>query len=171
MKIKSIFLKAFALLALLLVIGCSSSNDGGNDEKKEATGADYPEREIEIYVPASAGGSTDATARLATEYLKDILGQNLVIVNQTGGGGATAAATVDTADADGHTLLYYHQAIDAGHAMNQIEQGTGDFTALGVTGDANRVLAVLPGSGWENLDDFVAEAKENTGELKDRKST
>lgn len=167
MKFKSIYLKAFTLLAVLvLIVGCNSSDDGGNKDDGEASGSAYPEREIEVYVPASAGGSTDATARLATEYLKDIFGQNFVIVNQTGGGGATAAATVDAADADGHTLLYYHQAIDAGHAMNQIEQSTGDFTALGVTGDANRVLAVLPGSGWENLDDFVAEAKENPGELK-----
>src|SRR5699024_10119889 len=125
-----------------------------------------PEKEIEVYVPSSAGGSSDATARLAVEYLEEELGQNIVVVNQTGGGGAQAVSTVANADSDGYVLLYQHHALDASSAMGKYEETSDDFTPLGVTGDANRVLAVKADSEWNNLDYFVDDAKNNPGEYK-----
>src|SRR5699024_9163914 len=111
-------------------------------------------------VTSSAGGSSDATARLAAEYLEEELGEEIVIVNQEGGGGAQAISTVDNADPDGYTLLYQHQALDASSAMGKYDENSSDFTPLGVTGDANRVLAVSADSEWDNLEDFIEDAKD-----------
>ncbi len=69
------------------------------------TGA-FPNRGLRVVVPYPAGGATDATARLIGEKLSKIFGQNVIIDNKTGAGGAIGCAEVAKAAADGYTLLY-----------------------------------------------------------------
>src|SRR5580704_11148955 len=69
--------------------------------------ADFPSRPIKMYVPFPPGGGIDVTARIAAEKLSEILGQQIAIINQGGGGGAIATDAVVRADPDGYTLLYH----------------------------------------------------------------
>src|SRR5580704_19773886 len=69
--------------------------------------ADFPSRPIKMYVPFPPGGGIDVTARIAAEKLSEILGQQIAIINQGGGGGAIATDAVARADPDGYTLLYH----------------------------------------------------------------
>lgn len=49
--------------------------------------ADYPSKNIRLVVPFGAGGGTDAVGRTLANSAKDILGQNISIMNRTGGAG------------------------------------------------------------------------------------
>lgn len=68
----------------------------------------YPERQITMVVPFSAGGPTDTVARLVAERMSDDLGQQIVIQNVGGAGGTLGAAQVANAEADGYTVLLHH---------------------------------------------------------------
>jgi len=65
---------------------------------------EYPTRPIELIVPWSAGGGTDATGRMVAELLSRELGQPVNVVNRTGGGGIVGHTEIANADPDGYTL-------------------------------------------------------------------
>ena len=53
-----------------------------------AHGAEYPTKTIQIINPFPPGAITDISARLLSDKLSSLLGQAVVVVNKTGGGGA-----------------------------------------------------------------------------------
>lgn len=68
----------------------------------------YPERQINMIVPFSAGGPSDTVARLIAEKMSTDLGQQIVIENVGGAGGTLGAGKVATAEPDGYTILLHH---------------------------------------------------------------
>jgi tripartite-type tricarboxylate transporter receptor subunit TctC len=64
----------------------------------------YPSRDITLVLPFGPGGIADITARVVAESLGKKLGRQIVIMNQPGAGGATAARAALNAEADGYTL-------------------------------------------------------------------
>ena len=69
---RKIILAAFAVLAL-----------GG-----AAAAQNFPSRPITIIVPFSAGGPSDAMARILAERMKVTLGETVLVENVTGAGGS-----------------------------------------------------------------------------------
>lgn len=70
-----------------------------------------PTKTVTIVVPASAGGGTDATSRLAAKELEEMWGQTVIIDNRPGGNTSVGTAMVARATPDGHTLLINVTAI------------------------------------------------------------
>ena len=66
----------FAALAVLMTIGVRQSAQN------------FPSRPITIIVPFSAGGPSDAMARILAERMKTTLGEALLVENVTGAGGS-----------------------------------------------------------------------------------
>jgi len=62
-----------------------------------------PEKPIRIIVPWGAGGSTDQAVRAIAGDIEEGLGQQVVVVNQPGGGGAIGTQSVLDAPHDGYT--------------------------------------------------------------------
>ncbi len=65
----------------------------------------YPSRPLRFVVPGLAGTSPDLLARTIAHHLVPRLGQQIVIMNQPGGGGNIGHGTAAKATPDGYTLL------------------------------------------------------------------
>ena len=70
----------------------------------EAIAQTYPSRPVTMIVPASAGGPTDAIARVLSERMAAALGQTVLIDNVAGAGGSIGVGKVARATPDGYTL-------------------------------------------------------------------
>lgn len=66
----------------------------------------YPVKPIRLIFGYTAGGAGDVGARLLAQKLSENLGQNVVVENRPGAGGAIADELVAKSPADGYTLLY-----------------------------------------------------------------
>jgi len=68
---------------------------------------EFPNRPVTLMVGLAPGGITDITARIYADAAAKVLGQRIVVENRTGAGGGVAAAAVQNAAPDGHTLLVF----------------------------------------------------------------
>src|SRR5665647_3827038 len=73
-----------------------------------ADAENFPSRPITIIVPFSAGGPTDALARVLGDRMRQALGQTIVVENVTGAGGTLGVARAVRAAPDGYTLSIGH---------------------------------------------------------------
>jgi tripartite-type tricarboxylate transporter receptor subunit TctC len=84
-----------ALLALLT---------GLNGFLPGARAEDYSSRPVRLITDSAPGSAIDVPVRLIAEGLSRIWGQQAVVVNQPGAGGAIAARSATTAAPDGYTF-------------------------------------------------------------------
>ena len=66
---------------------------------------EWPQRQVTIVVPFSAGGSADLLGRLLAQHLQAKFGVPFVVENRGGAGGSIGTAVVAKAPPDGYTLL------------------------------------------------------------------
>jgi tripartite-type tricarboxylate transporter receptor subunit TctC len=123
---------------------------------------DYPHRIVQIVNPYQAGSTTDVLARALAVGLSARLGQQFVVVNRPGAGGALGAVSVVRADADGHTLLFAPALIlsvlpaarsDTGYEANSLVPVCQTFSNA-------MALAVRPDSPFKSLADLVQAARQ-----------
>jgi tripartite-type tricarboxylate transporter receptor subunit TctC len=128
---------------------------------------DYPNRVVKIVNPYVAGSTTDILARALAVGLSSRLGQQFIIENKPGAGGALGTVSVVRADADGYTLLFapalvlsvYPQArSDTGYKPDALVPVCQTFTNA-------MALAVRPDSPIKSVTDLVAAAKQKPGAL------
>ena len=130
--------------------------------------ADYPNEPIRIITHSAAGGAPDALLRVVADRMGAMLGQQIVVMNQPGAGGAIAARAGASAAPDGYTL--YMPAASAfvtlaGLQPNLPLQLPRDFTPIGFVGEQPMFLTVPPSLGVSNLPEFIALAKKQPGKL------
>jgi tripartite-type tricarboxylate transporter receptor subunit TctC len=127
--------------------------------------SDFPSRPIKMYVPFPPGGGIDVTARIATEKMSEILGQQIAIINQGGGGGAIATDAVVRADPDGYTLLYHsvtgitHAAVTKDLTYDWLR----DLAPVSLVTRFAPVMIVSPTLPVKTMADFIALLKANPG--------
>ena len=68
----------------------------------------FPSRSITIVVPFSAGGPSDAMARILAERMKTSLGESVMVENVTGAGGSIAVGRAVRSPPDGYTISFGH---------------------------------------------------------------
>jgi tripartite-type tricarboxylate transporter receptor subunit TctC len=128
----------------------------------------YPNRPVKIIAPQAPGGGVDLVARLLAEKLRQALGQNFVVENQAGAGGAIAAQMTARAQPDGYTLMIGYVAT---HATNPaVKSNLGydavkDFTPVAMLGGTPNLLVVARAVSVNTLQEFVAYGKANPGKL------
>src|SRR3979490_3265924 len=73
-----------------------------------AVADNFPSHPITIVVPFSAGGPSDAMARILAERMKTTLGEAILIENVTGAGGSIGVGRAVRSPPDGYTITFGH---------------------------------------------------------------
>ena len=129
--------------------------------------SDYPNRVVKIVNPYVAGSTTDILARALSAGLSSRLGQQFIVENRAGAGGAIGTASVARSDADGYTLLFAPALVLSVHPQDRADTGYKPDSLVPVcqTFVNAMALAVRPDSPIKNIADLVAAAKQKPGAL------
>lgn len=128
---------------------------------------DYPNRQITMVVPFSAGGPTDTVARLVAERMSGDLGQQIVVENVGGAGGTLGAGNVAKADPDGYTVLLHHIGMATSATLYR-KLAYDPLTAFDYVGLVTEVpMVVVARKDFEPADfkGFTSYVKENADKL------
>ncbi|MCG9640867.1 tripartite tricarboxylate transporter substrate binding protein [Vibrio sp. Isolate34] len=128
--------------------------------------ADYPSKNIRLVVPFGAGGGTDAVGRTLANSAKDILGQNISIMNRTGGAGAVGMSFGAQQRADGYTLTVVTREIASLPQMGLMRHTADDFRLIRLVNLDPAVVLVAADSPYNTINDLIKEAKEKPGSVK-----
>src|SRR5699024_5783297 len=128
--------------------------------------ADYPKKQIQVIVPAGPGGDTDLNARMIGKYLEKELGQNIVISNVKGAGGATGTEKAYNSKADGYHVFFFHNSTILGKMLGISKYDYSDFKLAGVPAqDTTTGYFVSTKSKYQSLKSLISAAKENPGKI------
>ncbi|OBT17214.1 ABC transporter substrate-binding protein [Vibrio sp. UCD-FRSSP16_10] len=128
--------------------------------------ADYPSKNIRLVVPFGAGGGTDAVGRTLANSAKDILGQNISVMNRTGGAGAVGMSFGAQQRADGYTLTVVTREIASLPQMGLMQHDVSDFKLIRMVNLDPAVVLVSADSPYNTINDLIAEAKKGDGVVK-----
>ena len=128
----------------------------------------YPDKIIKMIVPAPAGGQTDVLARYLAQRLQDALGQNVIVENRAGAGGAIGARAAATSDPDGYTLFFGNTstlAVIPAVSKNPGYDPNKNFAPVAAVSESYMILVVHPDFPAKTIREFLAYAKANPGKL------
>lgn len=129
----------------------------------------YPNRAIELVVPAGPGGTADLAARCYSDDLAKILKVPINVVNRAGGGTIQGTTFVVNSKKDGYTLLggtdtplLIMPVINKEVTYDPIK----DVVPIGRFVHASTFVVVKSDSPFHSLEQLIAFARENPGKLK-----
>ncbi|MDP2605248.1 MAG: tripartite tricarboxylate transporter substrate binding protein [Deltaproteobacteria bacterium] len=128
--------------------------------------AEYPTKTIQVINPYPPGAVTDIIARILAPRMSFALGQQLVIINKAGGGGAVGIHAAKEAAPDGYTILVTPPPILLIPIVNK-NSGftTKDFVPIALATSSPNTTVVKADAPWKRLEEFIADAKKKPGEL------
>jgi len=128
----------------------------------------YPARPLRLIVPFPPGGSTDIYSRVIAPKLGEFLGQQVVVDNRAGAGGAIGAELAAKAPADGYTIwlgqtnnLAIGPAVRPQNSYDPLR----DFSPITLLMKAPQVLVIGADSPLLTVKDLIAAAKKSPGVL------
>ena len=148
--------KLFAmLLVLTLALSCVAAL------------AEWPERAIELIVPANPGGDTDANARALAAALTEEMGWNVIVSNMAGGSGAVAFEDCLSNPDDGYRFVFYHSGACITQMLGMYESFNvlDDFKLAGmpVLDFSNAFVINSANPNFKDLASMVEYMKANPG--------
>src|SRR5262245_30883805 len=139
-------------LLIPLLLGTLSSTASAADA--------FPQRPVKIIVQTAAGSSIDVAARLVAEALTRRWGQQALVLNQPGAGGAIAAKAIATSPPDGYTLLLAASSIFV--VLPELQKAQADdiraFVPIAFIGEQPMAIAATA-DGPRTLPDLMTLAR------------
>ncbi|MBI2768134.1 MAG: tripartite tricarboxylate transporter substrate binding protein [Burkholderiales bacterium] len=133
-----------------------------------AATAAYPDKPIRVVIGFPAGGPLDQHARLLSERLQAVLGQQLIIDYKSGAGGTVGAQDVMKAAPDGYTLMLANtgvMVINPGLYSKLPYNTLRDFTPIARTAMQPLALLVNTKLPVNTLPEFISYAKARPGQV------
>jgi tripartite-type tricarboxylate transporter receptor subunit TctC len=125
-------------------------------------------KQIKIIVPQTAGGASDAIARIMGVEFSKRWGIPVVVENRPGAGGNIGSDNVAKSTPDGATWLMSYSgthAINPALYQNMPFDTVKDLVPLGSLATLPFVLVVSPSLPVSNIAEYVAYAKANPGKI------
>ncbi len=149
--------KTIALLPLLLIAPLAP-----------VAAQSYPAKPVRIVVPFPPGGPTDIVARLMASKMTEALGQQIVVDNRGGAGGAIGTEQVAKSAPDGYTLVM--GTIGGLAVAKSLNPKLGydtlrDFAPITQSVSVTSVLVIHPSVPAKNVRELLALAKKGSGKL------
>jgi tripartite-type tricarboxylate transporter receptor subunit TctC len=128
----------------------------------------YPNKMVRVIVPATAGGGADIIARIFSQPLGKVLGQNFVVDNRPGAANIIGTELVAKAPADGYTLLLGTTGPLANNPLLYAKlpyDSLKDFAPISNVANSAFVLVVHPSLPVKSVKELVALARARPGQL------
>lgn len=153
--------KALAALLALVVAGGFVFAQGTN----EAPVDNYPNKNINMTVPYSAGGTTDLTARALANAMGNELGVTINVVNTPGAGGSAGTLNVQNAKVDGYTMLANGMLAFCTMPINGYTDKTYRDWDIWLATYAPNVIVVPANSPFNTIEDLIEAIRKNPGQI------
>jgi tripartite-type tricarboxylate transporter receptor subunit TctC len=128
----------------------------------------YPSRYVSVISQAAPGSGPDVIARIVADRLAERWGQPVAILNRNGAAGLVAAQAAAAAQPDGYTLYMPTSTALVILPVTQPKMPVNferDFIPIGLIGESPVIIAVSPALGVKSLEEFIALAKRNPGQI------
>lgn len=148
--------KVLCVLLALMLLACATAL------------AEWPERAIELIVPANPGGDTDANARALAAALNEQLGWNVIVTNMNGASGTVAFDNLLENPDDGYRFVFFHSGGTIAQLMGMYEYSlTDDFKMVGLPfmDYSSAFLTNAKNDKFNDIPSLVAYMKEHPGEV------
>lgn len=159
---------AAAAAAALALTGCAQT--GGTEAGSNNTEtSNYPTESINLLVAFDSGGSTDVGARLLAKELEKELDVSVTVENRPGAGGQVGYTAIAESKPDGNTMgvtTLPGVVVSAMDDSRQANYKTDSFQPIALQVVDPGGMMVAPNSDIETVDDLVAAAKKNPGEIR-----
>lgn len=149
------------LAGLALVAGAAGAAWG------QGAAVAYPNKPVRWVVPFPPGASNDIIARLIGQKLTEAWGQQFVIDNRPGAGGAMGADTVAKAAPDGYTLLVSNPGPSINNVLLRKKPSyrIEDFAPVVFLGYAPLIIVAHPAFAPKNARELIDYAKTHPGKV------
>jgi tripartite-type tricarboxylate transporter receptor subunit TctC len=133
-----------------------------------ATAQTYPSGPVKVISDSAPGSAPDVILRIVADRLGQAWGQQVIVVNQPGAGGAVAARAAAGAAPNGSTLFMAVSSAFVtmkGAASNIPIEVPRDFAPITVVGEQPMFITITPAAGINTLPALIAAAKHKPGEI------
>jgi len=131
-----------------------------------ALAQDWPAKPIRFIVPYPPGGGTDVIARIVQEPLSRALGQQMVIENRGGAGGAVGTEAAAKSAPDGYTFLFTLSSHTINPLLYKLSYDVErDFMSVTTVASLPQLIAANPASPFRTMQDIVSAAKAQPGKV------
>lgn len=151
------------VFAALILFVLSFILVGGN-----VASAAYPEKSVQLIVAYSAGGATDALARITAKYLEKELGKPFIVVNKAGSDGDIGFTSIAKAKPDGYTIGLINIPSIIVNPITRpkvVRYRVSDLMPIANVVTDPAILCVKADSPIKSIPELIAEAKKNPGKI------
>ena len=128
----------------------------------------WPSRPVKVIMATAAGSAPDVIARIVTDRLSQMWGQQILIINRPGAGGLIALQALASSERDGHTLYLPSSSslvvLPETNAKLPLDLQR-DLMPVGLVGEQPFMIVANNTLGVNTLPELIALAKNKPGEL------
>ncbi|PPR19301.1 MAG: hypothetical protein CFH40_02321 [Alphaproteobacteria bacterium MarineAlpha10_Bin3] len=126
----------------------------------------WPDKPVNYIIPFGDGGESSIAANIQKPVFKRLTGQDLVVLNKPGGGGAVVWSQMNKMPGDGSTIV----GVNLPHIVLQPARGAGyrtaDIAVVHIFHYTPNALVVAENSPYETLADLIADARLRPGAIR-----
>ena len=126
--------------------------------------AEFPEKPVEMTV--LFGGTAQTIGQLLADLMSDNLGDSVVAVSRTGGGGAVGYSHVQSTPADGYNIVWNSNSVSTSYYRGNMPFNYESFAPIARVSIEVPALAVRADSGWNSLMELADAVDSGSDKLK-----